>query len=90
MPKFLLLAMRLAKSKNHCGQVRKMRLSIMLLNESRSDLDCPVNRLKNVTNFQSVFVCLGLGLGLKMALRAFEGLLSGVFDSEVAYLTYDQ
>lgn len=27
---------------------------------------------------------------LKMAYRAFEGLLSGVFDSEVAYLTYDQ
>jgi hypothetical protein len=27
---------------------------------------------------------------LKMAYRVFEGLLRGVFDSEVAYLTYCQ
>lgn len=46
--------------------------------------------LKSVTNFQDVFVCLWGSLVLKMAYRAFEGLLSGVFDSEVAYLTYDQ
>ncbi len=67
-----------------------MSLSITFLNEPRGELDCHVNRLRSVINFQSGFVCLGLDLGLKMALRAFEGLLSGVFDSEVAYLTYDQ
>ena len=47
-------------------------------------------RSKSVKNFQDVFVCLWVGLVLKMAYRAFEGLISGVFDSEVAYLTYDQ
>lgn len=62
----------------------------MILNESRVKFDCYVNRLRSVTNFQNGFVCLWVSLMPKMACRAFEGLLSGVFDSEVAYLTYDQ
>lgn len=35
--------------------------------------------------------CVSMGgLVLKMDYRAFEGLLSGISGSEVAYLTYDQ
>jgi len=44
-------------------------------------------RLKSVTNFHSGFVCLWVGLILKMAYRAFEGLLHGVFDSKLPRLT---
>ena len=43
-------------------------------------------RLKSVTNFHSGFVCLWVGLILKMAYRAFEGLLHGVSDSKLAHL----
>ncbi len=38
-------------------------------------------------NFQSGFVCLWVGLLLKMAHRLCEGLLGGIFDRKVVGLT---